>query len=69
MKMEGRGRKKKDTAGKCDDPEEFYRLTRREYKPGSVTEYSEDDVTRLVEKIVVGERIRVEFKAGVSVEV
>ena len=67
--MESQKKKKKDDAGACADPEEFYHLTGRVYEPGPVTEYDDDDVVRLVERIVIGEKIRVEFKAGVSVEV
>ncbi len=67
--MESQKKKKKDDVGACADPEEFYHLTGRVYEPGPVTEYNEDDVTRLVERIVIGEKIRIEFKAGVSVEV
>ena len=54
----------------CPDVEEFYRRTRRRYPRGRVTQFSDDDVIRFVERILVGnDRIIVEFKAGVAVEV
>jgi len=54
----------------CPDVEEFYRRTRRRYPRGRITQYSNDDVVRFVERILVGnDRIIVEFKAGVRVEV
>lgn len=54
----------------CGDEGEFYRRTRRLYPMGLVTEYTEDDVVRFVERIVIyKEKIEVEFKAGVTVSV
>ena len=54
----------------CGDETEFYRRTRRLYPMGLVTEYTEDDVVRFVERIVIyKEKIEVEFKAGVTVSV
>ena len=54
----------------CKDEGEFYRRTRRIYPSGLVTEYSDDDVVRFIERIVIyKEKIEVEFKAGVTVGV
>ena len=53
--------------GSCENAEDFYRLTRPEYHDGA---YTDDDVIRFVEKIVVGgEKVTVVFKAGISVDV
>ena len=47
----------------------FFRLTRPAYGTGKVTEYSEDDVIRFIEKVEIGtDMVTVLFKAGVSVE-
>ena len=55
--------------GRCDKPDLFFRLTRPDYPQGAVTEYSDDDVIRFVEKVEIGEgKVTVVFKAGVSVE-
>lgn len=54
----------------CKDEGEFYRRTRRIYPCGLVTEYSDDDVVRFVERVIVyTERVEIEFKAGVTVGV
>ena len=53
--------------GSCENAEDFYRLTRPEYHSGA---YTDDDVIRFVEKIVVGaDKVSVVFKAGISVDV
>ena len=55
--------------GRCDNPDLFFRLTRPDYPQGAVTEYSDDDVIRFVDKVEIGEgKVTVVFKAGVSVE-
>ena len=55
--------------GRCDKPDLFFRLTRPNYPQGAVTDYSDDDVIRFVEKVEIGEEtVTVVFKAGVSVE-
>ena len=54
----------------CSDEEDFYRRTRRHYPRGAVKEFVDDDVIRFIERILVGsDKIAVEFKAGVSIEV
>ena len=54
--------------GRCDNADLFYRLTRPGYPDGRVTEYSDDDVIRLIEKVVLDQQtVTVTFKAGVSV--
>ena len=55
--------------GRCGRPDLFFRLTRPGYPDGRVTECSEDDIFRFIEKIEIGwETVTVTFKAGISVE-
>ena len=54
----------------CFEAEDFFRRTKRQYSLGPVTEYSEDDVIRFIERIVIGDGLlSVEFKAGVHVDI
>ena len=53
--------------GSCENAEDFYRLTRPEYHGGA---YTDDDVIRFVDRIVVGaDKVSVIFKAGISVDI
>ena len=53
--------------GSCENAEDFYRLTRPEYHGGA---YTDDDVIRFVDRIVVGaDKVTVVFKAGISEDV
>ena len=55
--------------GRCAKPDLFFRLTRPGYADGRVTECSDDDILRFVEKIEIGwQTVTVTFKAGISVE-
>lgn len=57
-------------SAKCSEVEDFNKRTRRMYPLGKMTEYNDDDVIRFVEKVTIfPEKITVEFKAGVSVDV
>ena len=54
----------------CKDEAEFYKRTRRIYPSGIVIEYTDDDVRRFVERILIyKDKLEVEFKAGVTVTV
>lgn len=54
----------------CSEVEDFFRRTQRHYPRGPMKEFIDDDVIRFVDRILVGnDKIIVEFKAGVSVEV
>ena len=45
-------------------------MTRPEYRPGRITEFSDDDTMKSIDKIVVDERtVTVAFKAGIEVTV
>ena len=55
--------------GRCDNADLFYRLTRPDYPDGRVTECRDDDILRLVEKVVLNcQTVTVTFKAGISIE-
>ncbi len=66
--IEGKAVKKEAGEGVCNTVDAFFAMTRKAYAPGPVTKYDRDDVTRLIEKIVVGDVIEVVFKAGVSLK-
>ena len=56
--------------GKCDKAETFYRLTRPACEEGRITECSEDDIIRYLERVdIYPDRITVTFKAGIAVEI
>ena len=55
--------------GRCAKPDLFFRLTRPGYADGRVTECSDDDILRFIEKVEIGwQTVTVTFKAGISVE-
>lgn len=57
-------------APSCADEAEFFKRTRRIYPMGLVMDYSDDDVRRFVEKILIyNDKVEVVFKAGVTVTV
>ena len=65
-----RWKRKESTDGSCVTAEDFWKMTRTEYWKGAMTEFSDEDCGRFVEKIVPGETsIQVIFKAGITVEV
>ena len=54
----------------CLDQEDFFRRTKRQYPMGPIESFPDDDVIRLVERVVVGDgTITVEFKAGVKIDI
>lgn len=64
------GERDTEDYGACSGPEEFWRITRPEYEPGPVTEFHDEEVIMFIERIVVEpEKFRIQFKAGVSIEV
>ena len=54
----------------CYDIDDFFRRTNRHNHHGPITEFSDDDVIRFVDRITVsGDKVSVIFKAGISVDV
>ncbi len=52
----------------CSDPEEFYARTRIHFPQDSLLTYSEEKVFLYIDKIVLGDKIRIHFKGNVTIE-
>lgn len=56
--------------GKCEKAETFYRLTRPSCPEGEVTEWSDDDVIRYLERVEIHpDYVKITFKAGITTEI
>lgn len=62
-----RKRRKKHINKECTNAEDFFKCTSVEYPTGEMTEYRDEEVLRFIEKIVVGEKVTIHFKAGIQI--
>ena len=56
-----------DQTRACVDVEDFWNRTRHVRRPGPLTEWIEEDIIRIMEKVVLGESLAVYFRAGLII--
>ena len=54
---------------KCNNASEFFQCTNLTYPRGKMTVYRDEEVNQFVDKIYIGEQVKVVFKAGIEITV